>query len=135
MIFFVLWSSKSSSNFSSLWYESMDSKDIWLFELWISFNVWSPYLYVFNLVTLTNTGFGSKLLTKTRRTILVGKEYYTLNGANHLFLNLPRCVFSPLGNWNLFFVCFRWLHKNMFISLPQHCYDLPLCFLVTYPTL
>jgi hypothetical protein len=51
----------------------------------------------FNLLTLTNTRFGSKLSTKTRRTILLGKQYYTLNGPNYLFLNFPKCVFSSFG--------------------------------------
>ncbi len=85
------------------------------------FKIWSTYLNGFNLLTLTNIGFGSKLLTKTKRIILLGKQYYTLNGPNQLFLNFPRCVFSPLGNhktsfpnWNFFYVFFYQLHKNLF---------------------
>ncbi len=47
----------------------------------------------FNLLTLTSIGFDLKLLIETRIILLLGKQYYTLNGSNHLFLNLPRCVF------------------------------------------
>jgi hypothetical protein len=51
----------------------------------------------------------------------LGKQYRTLNGPNHLFLNLPKCVFSPwetikhnIQIETYFFVFFYWLHKNLF---------------------
>ncbi len=117
MISIFLLSSESSLDCFFIWSESIDFIGFWFFELWIPFNVLSTYLYGFNLLTMTNTWFGSKLIIETR-TILLGKQYYTLNGPNHLFLNLPKYVFSPLGNhktlspnWNFFFVFFCWLHK------------------------
>jgi hypothetical protein len=61
-------------------------------------SVFDPHVYGFNILTLTNIGFGSKVLIETRRIVLLGKQYYTLNGPNYIFLNLPICVFSPLGN-------------------------------------
>jgi hypothetical protein len=74
---------------------------IWIVKTFHPLNFESPSMFDphmcmgFNLLALTNIGFDLKLLIKIRRTILLGKQYYTLNGSNHLFLNLPICVFSP----------------------------------------
>ncbi len=53
--------------------------------------------------------------------MLLGKQYYTLNGSYHLFFNLPRCdLFVSLRNhktqspnWNFFYVWFYWFHKKL----------------------
>jgi hypothetical protein len=92
---YIYISFESSLDYSFIWSKSMDSIEVQFSRFWTPFNVWSTYLYGFNLLTLTNTRFGSKLLIETRKTLLLGKQFYILNGPNDLF---AQGVFSPLGN-------------------------------------
>ncbi len=93
----------------------------------------------FNSLTMTNIGC-SKLLIETRRTILLGKQYCTLNGPNHLFLNLHRFIFFPFMKTIRHNVQIRTSFQNFFvdstknysISWLPHCSELPIYFLVFF---
>jgi len=81
-----------------MWFSYMNYKDFHPLNF-ESPSMFDPHMCMsFNLLTFTNIEFDLKLLIETKIIILLGKQYYTLNGSNHLFLNLPKCVFSHLGN-------------------------------------
>jgi len=64
--------------------------------LWARERASIPYYFTVFCLGLTFESFKELGVRQTKRTVLSGNQYSTLNGPNHLFLNLPICVFSPL---------------------------------------
>jgi hypothetical protein len=129
----------SSSDLSSMCSSFINCKDFLSFELWIPFNVLSAYLYGFSLLTLIYTGFGSKLLTRTRIIVLLGKKFVLWMDQTIFSWIYPNLSFLPWGTikYNLQIktssLCFFIDSTKIYsIGWLPHCSELPICSLITF---